>query len=122
MTVAMVTAQLVDSVAAPIGTGSNPLAVTTEAVNREAATFTTTNTAGIGQASVLVSAAYPGGKRSVVNDGPVLLRIVNAAGVAAGGFALPVGAAYVIDGQNPLSAPLYAYAPTGTGSVSEIRQ
>lgn len=122
MSVAMVTAQLVDSVAAPIGTGSNPLAVTTEAVNREAASFTTTNTTGIGQASVLVSAPYPGGKRSIVNDGPVLLRIVNAAGVSAGGFALSVGAAYVIDGQNPLAAPLYAYAPTGTGSVSEIRQ
>lgn len=118
----MVTAQLVDSAAAPIGTPSNPLAVSTEAVGRESAAFTTTNTAGIGASSVLVSAAYSGGKRSIINDGTVLLRIVNAAGVTSGGLALPAGAAFVIDGQNPLSAALYAYAPSGSGSVSEIRQ
>lgn len=118
----MITAQLVDGAAAPVGTAANPLAVTTEAVGREAAAFTTTNTTGIGTASVLVSAAYPGGKRSIINDGTVLLRLVNAAGVTTGGLALPAGGAYVIDGQNPLSAALYAYAPTGSGSVSEIRQ
>lgn len=88
----------------------------------EPTSFTTTNTTGIGSASVLVSAAYPGGKRSIINDGTVLLRLVPAAGVTTGGLALPAGGAYVIDGQNPLAAAMYAYAPSGTGSVSEIRR
>lgn len=104
------------------GTGALRVASASSGSAVEPTAFTTTNTTGIGTSSVQVSAAYPGGKRSIVNDGTVPLRIVNAAGVTTGGLLLSPGAAYVIDATNPLAAALFAYAPSGTGSASEIRQ
>lgn len=113
--------RLVDENNVPVGTATSPLMISS-ASNVEASAFTTTNTPNIGQTPVLVSAAYPGGKRSILNDGTVPLRLVESASKTTGGLLLAVGVPYVIDGQNPLSAAIFAYAPSGTGSVSEIRQ